>query len=120
MPALVVTPLIQNTSRSVLAECKITDEEKEAFVLLETEESAPLAVLQSLLQYSKELDDTPQYLHQLLKGSKPYHYIAPPKPRVCTCNCFVRLLTFKTGSGAGKKVSKAQSRDGKQTISENG
>lgn len=84
MPSLTLTPVIKETTRTVLAEAKnIKNSDKDAFLMIEKEASVSLSVLQSLLRYSQDLkSDTPKYLYILLKGSVPYHYIPPPKPRV--------------------------------------
>lgn len=83
MPSLTTTPLIKQTASDVLKNSKnLKPEDKKEFLTIKDSEGVPLSVLQSLLSYSKELSSSPKHLHQLLKDSKPYHYIPPPKPRV--------------------------------------
>jgi hypothetical protein len=51
-------------------------------------EGVSLSTLKQLLEVLKSSDSpsVPKYLHELLQGSKPYHFKAPPKPRVSDHN----------------------------------
>lgn len=111
MPSLTVTPLIQDTAKQVLLSGKVLEKsDKEAFRKLAKDEGAPLPVLQSLLKYSQDLEsDTPKHLYTLLKGSVPYHYIPPPKPRVILDNELINsiiLIYNITGPSIRSKSTK--------------
>ena len=87
MSQLTITPLIKESCSIVLKDFgkQLESKSKLEFeeVLNKQEgEGVALQTLRDLLVYTKKSNNSPKYLHELLQGSKPYHFIPPPKPRV--------------------------------------
>ena len=91
MPQLEITNVMRDTVRAVLDQCSdLSKEERSGYQAMLEEQDGPdagaaLDTLRSLLRRSQQLNDTsntPRTLMALLRGSKPFHYIPPPPPRV--------------------------------------